>query len=239
MGTSSSYTAPSTGSWPAVKRKVTYFAKQGGAGPTTPARVVSAYVQALGGKTAAASGATVGKSTARRLGAFLSTTLSQGLNQALEQAGLSELIGQDAMTVVYGLTDYLVGHGSTIEETVAKEATLRVLESLLKDVGADDIETVFGSRVNEEGVNNLLELFLREYVFARLLQVIQERLQKGAVNAEQAVRLEAKLKRYIKEQVRFKSTLLNLAEVDWSSQEASGLINSLFEDAYGVLIITT
>jgi len=236
MGTSSSYSAPTKGPWPAVKRVVTYFAKQSGTGTITPAQVTRTYVNALGGKKSAAASATAGRTAVQRLGSFLTGILSVGLTQTLEDAGLSFLIGKDAITVISGLVDYLVGPGSTIEESVAREAMVGVLESMFGNADENQIEEVFSRSIDENGLDGLLERFTVEYIFTRMLQKIQKQIESGAINTKQAVALERMIRNYIKEQVSFKITSVDLHKLNFMGKEGSDLIVSLFEDAYGVLL---
>ena len=91
MGTSSSYTAPTSGGWPAAKGAATRFARQGGtgAGPIEPRQVTRNYVRALGGAAAAAAAAIAGQAAAAQLGRFLSSVSNNGLAPTLQSEGLS------------------------------------------------------------------------------------------------------------------------------------------------------
>ncbi len=227
MGTSGPYSAPTSGGWPTAKGTATRFAKQGGTGNVTPGQVVSAYLTALGGAAAAARRAVAGRAAAQRLGEFLGTVADRGLDAALEQIGLANLVGRDATEVLEALVNRLAGPGGTLEEADARAAMLRALQEELEGPTAFD-------GLDQEGVVRIVEGFLVEYIYERMLQEIGDRLENGAMTAEDAVKSEHDIRVYIVATVQ-----LELAREEpltvWDGPGGQELVDRLMEDAYGQL----
>ncbi len=227
MGTSSSYNAPTSGGWPNAKRTATRFAKQGGTGNVTPGRVVSAYLTALGGSAAAARRAAAGRAAAQRLGGFLATVADQGLNTALEQIGLADLVGRDTTEVLEALVDRLAGPGSTLEEADARAAMLRVLQEELEDPAALD-------GLDQDGVGRIVESFLVEYIYERMLQEIGDRLENGAMTADDAKKAEDDIRVFVVATVQLEMARQEPLTV-WDGPEGQRLVDRLMQDAYAQL----
>jgi hypothetical protein len=227
MGTSSSYNAPTSGGWPNAKRTATLFAKQGGTGNVTPGQVVSAYLTALGGSAAAARRAETGRAAAQRLGGFLATVANQGLDAALEQIGLAEVVGRDTTEVLEALVNRLAGPGGTLEEADARAAMMRVLQEELEDPAAFD-------GLDQDGVGRIVESFLVEYIYERMLQEIGDRLENGAMTAEGAKKAEDDIRVYVVATVQLELARQEPLAV-WDGPEGQRLVDRLMEDAYAQL----
>jgi hypothetical protein len=227
MGTSSSYNAPTSGAWPNAKRTATRFAKQGGTGTVTPRQVVSAYLTALGGAAAAARRAAKGREAAQRLGAFFGTVADRGLDVALQQIGLANLIGRDTTELLEALVDRLAGPGGPLEEADARAAMLRVLQEELEEPAALD-------GLDQDRVGRIVESFLVEYIYERMLQEIGDRLENGAMTVEDAMKSEDDIRVYVVANVQ-----LELAREEpltvWDGPEGQELVGRLMEDAYAQL----
>ena len=91
MGTSKGFPLPTTGNWPHAKADVTLWASSGGTGSTGTVAVFDSYVAAYGGAQQAASRMRSSTRAGARLGGFYQGVATGGLQQALEDTGLSEL----------------------------------------------------------------------------------------------------------------------------------------------------
>src|SRR5687768_7606747 len=198
MGTSSSYTAPTSEGWPTAKGATTRFARQGGTGKgsMSPSRVLGAYVSALGGPKAAANRAVAGQAAARRLGGFLVGIADRGVPQTLAELGLDRLIGLDSADVLSGIVDILVGPGSSLEEAAARAAMITVLAEVIGDGDFSTVEA-FGSGLDAVRITALLGKFLTEYVYRRMIEELGDRIHNGALTAEDAQRVEYDLHAFI------------------------------------------
>jgi len=238
MGTSSSYTAPTSGGWPAAKGTATRFARQGGTdgGPIEPRQVTGSYVRALGGAAAAAASALAGQAAAARLGQFLSSVAYNGLTQTLQSEELSVLSGSDTTDVLMGLVDRLAGPNRTLEESTARAAMVVVLERAFGQAETlEDFDALCTRSLDAAGVLQLFEQFLIEYVYQRMVQEMGERLLNGARTSADLRRVEEDLHEFIVADVALGFTGIDPLMLDWEEREAHELIEQLLVDAYSQL----
>jgi hypothetical protein len=238
MGTSSSYAAPTSGGWPAAKGMATRFARQGGTdgGTIGPRLVTGSYVRARGGAAAAAAAAIAGRAAANQLGHFLSTAAGSGLDTALGQEGLAALSGGDTTAVLAGLVDRLAGPGRTLEEAAARAAMITVFDGEFgKAETFADLDALFTQALDSAGVRRILERFLVEYIYQRMVQEIGERLANGAITSTSLRRVELDLHAFITADVKLEFARADLLVLNWDGPEAQLLIEQLLRDAYGQL----
>lgn len=234
MGTSASFTGLTGGGWTTAKANLTRYARSGGDREQL-GRAVAAYVSAHGGASRAASSTPAGQTVMRNLGSFLSQVTTQGWAQALENEGLTHLLGQSAESVLAGLVDALAGPGSTREEAIARAAMAEVLSDLFERVldtpeGLEALEDLDG-----EGIASILELFTAEFIYQKLLEEIGERIESGAATPEIAERLEEQVHDFICEMVKLEISDIDIARFDWDGPDGAALRERIFADAYRML----
>lgn len=229
MGTSSDYIAPTGGGWPAAKRQATTFARQGGVQgtQTTVAAVGSAYVAAHGGSQAAAGTYLGAQRAAQRLGSFLASAARQGFDAALVERGLEHLVGESPGVVLAGIIDTLAGPSRTLDEADARAAMIALL--------AQELPDPLGGVLDETAVARLLEAFLVECVFQRMLQELGIQIANGALTATDAVRVERDLHAYLVAQAQLDMSGVDVLSVDWEGAEGRDLMARLLTSAYAQL----
>jgi hypothetical protein len=192
MGTSTDHSGGSGGHWRGAKTASTSFAKKGD--KRRAERALGRLVQALGGASAV-SGASGGAiAAARGLGSLIGTASSEGLDAALGQVGLGELVGRPADEIVAALIDGLAGNGDDQEGQAARAAACDVFEELAKNASSyEDLAKVLA---DADGIGSILEQFLSSYVYWLLLPVIEERVERLDDSA-----LRAKRERELREVV--------------------------------------
>ena len=151
----------------------------------------------------------------------------QGLDAALEQIGLADLVGRDTTEVLEALVDRLAGPGGTLEEADARAAILRVLQEELEDPAALE-------GLDQDGVGRIVEGFLVEYIYERMLQEIGDRLENGAMTAEDAKTAENDIRVYVVASVQLEMARQEPLTV-WDGPEGQRLVDRLMEDAYAQL----
>ena len=174
MGTSSDHGGGVGGNWTGAKRASSSFARNGG--DRNAQRALGRLVQALGGAAAVAAGSSAAAAGAERLGALLGAASAEGLDSALDQAGLPDLVGGSAEDVVAALIDSLAGSGDDREAQAARAAACDVFEELAED--ADSYEDLAASLSGLEQIDDVMERFLSAYIYWLLLPVIDERLER-------------------------------------------------------------
>jgi hypothetical protein len=147
--------------------------------------VLSEYVAQSGGaRGGSQGGGPLGRSgaaqnAARALAGFVSLASGVGLDEALRQSGLGDLVGKPVTDIILGLVDHCGGPGSAIDEVDARNATSRLLHEILDDApdpAAVDVvmkELGQGPRLAE-----LLERFFGYCLYEEFCRVFFERLVK-------------------------------------------------------------
>jgi len=129
--------------------------------------------------------------------------------------------------VLEALVNRLAGPGGTLEEADARVAMMRALQDELEKPTAFD-------GLDQEGVGRTVEGFIVECIFERMLQEIGDRLENGAMTAEDAKKAEDDIRVYVVATVQLELAREETLTV-WDGPEGQELVDRLMEDAYGQL----
>jgi hypothetical protein len=232
MGTSSSYSSPTTPKWSRAKSATSRFASGGGAsGGRNVALPISRFVEALGGAAAATRGATVGRAVADRFVNFAQIASQRGFDAALRDIGLQDAIGLPADEVLQRIVDSLAAASNTLDETAAREALVDIIRELLR--GADDLEAAL-TGFNEAAVLELLCRFISAYIFRRFMKALGDRLRAHTESVHDARRRQNEIKRFISASVTIAFEHFDISSANWRSHSAQ-LIDRLMQDVFDTL----
>jgi hypothetical protein len=232
LGTSSSYSSPTTLPWKRAKNATSRFASGGGeAGGRSPALPIARFVQALGGAREAAREAPVGRAVANRLLAFGQATAQRGIDAALREFGLEDAVGLAADEALQRIVDTLAAGANTLDETAAREALVDVIRELLED--SDDVEDAFGD-LDVVGALDLLRRFIAAYIFRRFAKALGDRLRAHAESAPAARRREEEMKRYIAAEVVIAFEDIDVETLDWRN-DTERIIERCMREAFRTL----
>jgi hypothetical protein len=220
----------SGGAWTGFKRSATDFAKYGGG--QRAGKALSGYVAAMGGAAAAAAAATAGSRTGQSLGNLLAaSTGPDGVAGGLEAVGLGHLVGRDRYTVLSELLNAFAGDGSDIETQAARNALLDVLDELLPEEEAAELNSV---QLDEQAVADSLCRYLDALIYNLAIPVIDERLTR-LENPALAQERDRELRDYIDALVRLRIQDTSPLQIDWHSAEGQKFINDILRAAYDQL----
>jgi hypothetical protein len=141
--------------------------------PALAQRVVARHIGVLGGAESAASEARAGKSSARRLGTFLSSLASGGLDSALAEFGLGDLVGKSRLEILEALATAIGGNGASLDAQAARDAVCDALEELFGD--ALEASELGQTSLSVEEAGELQMVFLTNYIYNRS-PVVAEKL---------------------------------------------------------------
>lgn len=245
MGTSKGYDMPSGGDWTPLKTDATNFVKSEGRGSVSSGKLLADYLRANGGARSIASGGKGGgrggggggsaaRSTGRALGGFLSSVGAVGLDQALRDAGLIDLVGKPAKEVVSGLLDTLAEPGSTLDEHAARLALAKLNDDLLNDAETyEDVERALSQALDQQGLGHILASFFGHYLYERFCRDFYENWVKR-VGSMQAARSLRSIKDYIESQIKAKLTGRDFAKVKWHTRDGLRLTQQVLQDTLEV-----
>lgn len=242
MGTSKSYSTPSGGEWTGVKRAITALMK--GTPGATASSVVGGVLKAAGGLSSgpannsgtngvnrSVSGAIAG------LGSFANGVQSEGLASSLHGLGLDNLIDRPAAEVIAAISERLSEGTSGLDGEILAEALREALLEIA-GTGADGEYISFEAALNDFlstfGIDGLIEVFLKHYVFSRIWLFIERHVAVRAEAASSSAALSSAVEVACLENVRqVMSDIRNqgrLQSVDWFGREGQTLAASIVQD---------
>lgn len=220
--------------WKAARGSMTRFVS-GGGGRTSLRTAARNYVRARGGPRRAASTATSDRSAAAALGHFLSTVATRGIEAGLNAIGLKSLVGKDIEEVFAEIANALAPDAALRSHASARkainEALYRTLEANLKR--DEDIATL--ESMSGKDVADALRDCVTACIYSRWLEELGLSIERRAISATEAVRLEREVKQYVRECVRLETGDKDVLSINWRGPEGRGIITRIFEDAYSLL----
>lgn len=232
MGTSSSYSSPTTPEWRKAKSAVSRYASAGGeTGGRSPRLPVARFVQALGGAREAARDASVGRAVAGGLLQFARTASARGADAALREAGLPDAIGLPADEALQRIVDTFATGANTLDETAARNALVEVMRELLAD--ANDLDDAF-ENLDANGLLELLRKFIAAYIFWRFARALGDRLRAKSETGPAGRRREREIRRYIEAEVTVAFEDFDAQSLDWR-RESDKIIERCTRAAFQTL----
>lgn len=219
--------------WKNAKNAMSRYASKG-SGQGSPAKAGRAYISAEGGAQKAAQSVISGKSTARNLAKFFTTTARSDISQGLYSIGLGHLIGKDVDTVFSGLIDTLSDNGENFDENIARQAIEDAITSFYEQCSeSQNFESL--EHLTEEQLKRAIEVFVSGYTYKRWLQELGNCIERNAVSEIEAIKLEVEVKIYVRDLVNLELNSRSIFSIDWNGDEGRQIIDSLYEDAYSLI----
>ncbi len=191
-----------------------------------------------GGGKGGGKGGGAARSVGRNLGGFLSSVAAGGLNQALREAGLSDLIDKSAEEVSAGLLDALAGPSSTLDEHAARLALAALNDELLKDAETyEDVAQAFSATLNEQGLMWVLGSFFCHYLYERFCRDFYETWVKK-VGSSHAARSLKSIKDYIENSLKAKLTGRDVTRINWKGREGLKLTQQVMQETLEIFEVT-
>ena len=188
MGTSKSFSTPTGGKWRSVKINISRSV--GGGACSNPEAIVSGTADAANGFRGGAGGgggggigggtSAVSKSISG-VGTFGGAVLDGGLDFALESFQLEDLRGRPAVEVVERVAEKITAHtDSLLAEQLRKAFRDSIFEAaaIEGDMTYENLDESLQNFIDHEGIDSLVELFLKNFVFNYLWGLIEDHVQK-------------------------------------------------------------
>ncbi len=215
---------PTGGDWTPLKTEASKFVKSDGAdvnsANVSTAHLLSHYINVIkkygyggsgggggtgpkgsGGSSRGGFGRAAAK-TGQKLGGFLSRVATVGLNEALREIGLSDLIGKSAEDVVNGLTDAFTDPASSLDEEAARVALYELHSELLVECDTfEDVEESLKEVIEAPGIIKTIADFFGRYIYRIFCRDFYEGWQRKAGPDQAAQKLDD-VKGYIFSSIR-------------------------------------
>ena len=133
------------------------------------------------------------------------------------------------------LVDNLAPAGAQNEEAAARSAACTVLGELFETyaagpTGLDGLATLTTTQVAEVVVQ-----YVSTYIFARLMQILAIRLERGDITSTAACRMERDVRGYVQDRVSQEIVPPQVENVSFTAVEGLTIIEKVFEDAYSII----
>lgn len=199
------------------------------------------YMNVIGGARKVGSGGSpimgrAGLKSAGNLGGFLGSLISTNfdIEKSLYEIGITDLSNKSLSDIVNNLIEYCSGPASTIDDKAAKEATRLMLEEMVgKANSIDSLKEQLKKSLNEDTLEELIIKYFGYYVFEHLSVMFYEKLakQKGEQNRG---KLFKRIKEFILEKLKSVNKKAPLKNINWSSNKAKDLINTILKNVLTV-----
>lgn len=240
MGTSKSYSPPTTPQWKNLKNKVTRLANKGKPSISKAKGVIQDFVAVRkastgsGGGEGGSSGMRVAQNIGQRLGNFVAVVGQVGLEEAVRRIGLSNLEGKSANEVCLALIDYIGGDANSIDEVDARNALANVLDEMFEQAETyDDVEELLCGLTTKEELEVFLQRFFSNYLFEQFNRTFYERLVER-VGSAQADSFMNGIQEYISSSVGSRSHDKDLSSIDWSGAEGDRISKIILNETFDI-----
>ncbi|UTR14914.1 hypothetical protein MM221_20640 [Salipaludibacillus sp. LMS25] len=214
--------------WKDAKTAMTNYVK---GVSSNPGRVINHYVGASGGSKHLARSSVAGRRTTVSLGRILQDFRKNGVEATLQSLQIN-YVGKGIKSLLSELVNVISEKSNSKEDMAARgaanEAVAEMYEVITENNG--DIESL--RLIDELTFRKILEVFMSEYIFKRVMSDLQSRFEKYENNPKVAVQKEQELKDYVKVKVELRVREIRPETLDYSSKSIPNEINNLFVKCY-------
>lgn len=222
MGTSKGYIPPKNDNWKKAKASITRMVntedkKEG------IKKAISEYSNAY--LNTHINSANIGKITGNIIG-FLLDAKENGLDKALENQGLSNLLGKSSEEVYLGVIDYFCENNTTIEESVIRECAIDIF---------DDKQIIDFEDLSKVDIKEFLTEFIIKYIQINFEVSFTEKIQGLCNDIESSKKLINDVNDYIHDNIRNLYDIGELLEINWRSQQGEEFIKHKCSECYELM----
>jgi hypothetical protein len=231
MGTSKGYLPPKGFLWKDTKTAITNMAKNNFDSESI-SKAMNKYVEARRSSHSSGTGKSQNKqvavSGAKALN-FISLYNAYGLNSALEQVGLSNLIGKSNEDIYNGLVDYFSPNSDTFENSIVRDCMVEIVDDL----------KLFDEESTENKISDqeFLQIFFIKYIQKSFISNFFEKIQGLCKSIEETNRAINEVKKYIRVTIETDFTVEELTGINWTSNQGQSFISRRCDEAFGMFKI--
>lgn len=208
----------------------TLFGKLASGNSKNISGAVSKYVKAHGGSKSATKNAATGVKTTISLGNFLSNASTNGIKETLESINI-DYKDKSLVEVLNDIINYLAPTPITKEDSIARKALIVTMEKLYELIENEDINFEFEKKLDSNVLNNIIPLYVENYIYERLINDLGNNIEKNSINSSSAVKIEKELREYINSKVEIAFKAKDLSNSAFSKKE----VESLYNQCYNVM----
>ncbi len=193
------------------------------------------YVSGLGGRRGATRAAAQGRITGSKYARFLGAIASGGINNALQNLGLGNLVGRSSEEICLAIADAIAPTGSTNDEAIARDALISTLDSLYNKLQENGNDFTNVDRLSLDQIKETLIEYVSNYVFNKWMYELGIAIEKGSVTESYAINLETEVKDLIYAETFECYRDVPVETFNISDQSNNAMIEQIFQTAYSIL----
>lgn len=193
------------------------------------------YVSGLGGRRGATRAAAQGRITGGKYASFLGAIASGGINNALQNLGLDNLVGRSSEEICLAIADAIAPTGSTNDEAIARDALISTLDSLYNKLQENGNDFSNVDSLSLDQIKETLIEYVSNYVFNKWMYELGSAIEKGSVTETDAINLESEVKDLIYAETFEHYREIPVETFNISDQSNNAMIEEIFQTAYSTL----
>lgn len=133
------------------------------------------------------------------------------------------------------IIDALAPEGADLEQAATRGAIEQTLASLFEQYVTPDGSAAALEAMTPGAIRMAIEASVAGSIFNRWLGDLERMLEKRAVSAAQAVRLERDMESYIRDTVKLDLTDIDPLKMNWGGAEGSAFVERIYQEAYSII----
>jgi hypothetical protein len=195
---------------------------------------IKRYVKASGGSKGISGSAVAGRTTARKLGKFLSNIVVHGADEAIKKLGILDFTGKTSEFVFTKLAEALSPTGNVLDDAYARSAISDTLSKIYEEFEIEGKSLDELDNLDAEQAKELMEYFLASYIFERLISELGRTLIDKDYSSKEVVEKEFEIEEYIREEVKLELQDFDVTHIDFMTSIGEKLISKIFSTAYSI-----
>ncbi|KUJ55634.1 Qat anti-phage system associated protein QatB [Chryseobacterium aquaticum] len=193
------------------------------------------YVSGLGGRRGATRAAAQGRITGGKYASFLGAIASGGINNALQNLGLHNLLGRSSEEICLAIADAIAPIGSTNDEAIARDALISTLDSLYNKLQENGNDFTNVDSLSLDQIKETLIDYVSNYVFNKWMYELGNAIEKGSVTESDAINLEIEVRDLIYAETFEYYRDIPVETFNISDSSNNAMIEEIFQTAYSTL----
>lgn len=231
MGTSKGYLPPTGHLWADTKRAVSNMNRNNYSGNSI-GKAMKNFSKATGGSNGSRNegNTAIGASGSKAI-SFGNLVRSIGLNNALDQVGLSHLIGKGPQAVFEGLIDYFSEGTNSLQQSIANQAMQEYMEEMMGSVRSEEeLEEAFANLETDI----FIEDYLTKYIEVSFFTNFAEKINSLCNDITEAIRMQGRIKEFVRLTVSESYKVDALKNIDWKGREGRQYLENKCEQIWGI-----
>jgi hypothetical protein len=228
--TSSDY----SGNWTSGRSSFRRFINSNGSSKSLR-KAAQSYVKSMGGHSKATKAASKGISVGGNYIEFLGGVRKNGLEQTLQDYGLSDCIGKSPEEALAKIAGKIAPIGTTNDEIIARSAVMTAVDALYVKLTENGVGIEAISSISEEALKDSVIEYVSAYIFKKWIYELGLALEQNDLSEREAIVLENQVKSLVRDEVKASLKQKDVLKLNFQEGEGKRIIENIFALAYSTL----